>query len=188
MEKNPVFQVDDPEYRARWLDRSDTCILQDLLDRCPDYAEIVEGQGVSPTAAEELFESLPPGGSYSNKMVAGIIHPERKLVGVLEGMRSYPEQDIWWIGLLLLDPTVRHRWLGRRVAESFIEYAGGSGAKAVMLGVVEDNLDALHFWSQNRFALVGEAEPRQFGKKTQSVYVMRRNIMAPTPEGNRINA
>jgi hypothetical protein len=45
-----------------------------------------------------------------------------------------------------------------------------------MLGVVEDNLHAYRFWSNNGFEMVRKTEPRLFGKKNQSVFVMRRKI------------
>jgi hypothetical protein len=55
-----AFPMDLPGYTLRWLKPDDAIILQRLFDRCPDYAEIVEGDEVSPAAAEELFQSLPP--------------------------------------------------------------------------------------------------------------------------------
>lgn len=176
MDQEPTFHIDLPGYTVRRLKPDDAVILQRLLDRCPDYAEIVEGMGVSPAAAEELFQSLPAGGSFSNKLVIGIFHREGEIGGVLEGMRHYPEENIWWIGLLLLAPDMRNQGVGRTLLEALIEYARGNGGKAVMLGVVEDNLLAFRFWSKNGFEMVRKTEPRLFGKKNQSVFVMRRKI------------
>jgi GNAT superfamily N-acetyltransferase len=171
-----TFHVDLPGYTVRRLKPDDVVILQSLLDQCPDYAEVVEGEEVSPAAAEELFQSLPPGGSFSNKSVFGIFHREGEIGGVLEGMRHYPEENIWWIGLLLLAPDMRNHGVGRTLLEAFMEYARGNGGKAVMLGVVEDNTRACRFWLKNGFAMVRKTEPRLFGKKNQAVFVMRRII------------
>jgi GNAT superfamily N-acetyltransferase len=169
-----AFPMDLPGYTLRWLKPDDAIILQRLFDRCPDYAEIVEGDEVSPAAAEELFQSLPPGGSLSNKLVAGIFHPREEIDGVLEVMKHYPEENIWWIGLLLLDPDTRNQGVGRRLLEAFMDFARGNGGKAIMLGVVEDNRSAYRFWTQNGFDLVRKTEPRLFGKKNQPVSVMLR--------------
>ena len=176
MDHTPAFPIDFPGYTLRWLKPDDAGILQQLFDRCPDYAEIVEGEGVSPTAAEELFQSLPPGGSFSNKLVAGIFRRGGEIGGVLEGMRHYPEENIWWIGLLLLAPDMRNQGVGRTLLEAFIDFARGNAGKAVMLGVVEDNTRAYRFWSKNGFEMVRKTEPRLFGKKNQPVFVMRRKI------------
>jgi len=56
----------------------------------------------------------------------------------------------------------------------FSEYVRLHGGKAMMLGVVEDNRRAYRFWQKMGFEVVRKTEPRRFGKKIQSVYVMRR--------------
>jgi GNAT superfamily N-acetyltransferase len=176
MNNGPIFRINLPGYSVRWLHPEDAVILQYLFDRCLDYTEIVEGTAVSPTAAEELFQSLPPGGSFSDKIVIGIFDREGKIKGALEGMRHYPGENIWWIGLLLLSPDNRNQGVGRKILEAFIDYVGENRGTAVMLGVVEDNSRALRFWSQNGFHLVRKTEPRPFGKKIQAVLVMQRRI------------
>jgi hypothetical protein len=55
-----LLALDLPPYVARPLDPQDAEALQRLFERCRDYALIVEGQDPSPTAALELFHSLPP--------------------------------------------------------------------------------------------------------------------------------
>jgi ribosomal protein S18 acetylase RimI-like enzyme len=47
---------------------------------------------------------------------------------------------------------------------------------SIMLGVVEENQEAYRFWQQLGFELVRQTEPRPFGKKIQTVYVMRRGV------------
>jgi hypothetical protein len=54
-----------------------------------------------------------------------------------------------------------------------------------MLGVVEENRAAYRFWQQLGFDLVRQTEPRQFGKKTQAVYVMRRYVTQQSVPANR---
>lgn len=173
MDKETIFSFSIPEYSVRRLEPDDAGILKPLFDRCPDYAEMVEGTGVSPTAARELFQALPPGGSFADKFVFGIFKTTEEIAGVLEGIRHYPEENIWWIGLLLLAPEVRDRGLGRSILKDFVKRVRGHRGRAVMLGVVEENSRAFQFWSQNGFQMVRKTEPRVFGKKNQSVFVMR---------------
>jgi ribosomal protein S18 acetylase RimI-like enzyme len=62
--------------------------------------------------------------------------------------------------------------------QGFVEYARLSGAHAIMLGVVEDNIRAYKFWNRMGFEFVRETEPRQFGNKVQTVKVMQRILKA----------
>jgi GNAT superfamily N-acetyltransferase len=67
------------------------------------------------------------------------------LVGLLEGMRHYPDETAWWIGLFLLAPAVRGHGLGRKLIESFSDYVCSRQGLMIMLGVVEENHDAYRF-------------------------------------------
>jgi len=98
------------------------------------------------------------------------------IVGVLEGIRHYPDETTWWIGLLMLAPEVRGRGLGRKLVQGFSEYVRLEQGTSMMLGVVEENRSAYRFWQQVGFELVRQTEPRPFGKKIQRVYVMRREV------------
>ncbi|HEX2994884.1 MAG TPA: GNAT family N-acetyltransferase [Anaerolineales bacterium] len=174
-DKQP-FQIDIPDY---WIDRlqpEHVEALQMLCERCADYTRIVEGEGVSPTSAQEIMQDAPPGRSLDDKFLYGVLDHQDDLVGVLEGMRHYPEENIWWIGLLMLAPEARGCGIGRKVVQSFFEHVRSEQGTAVMLGVVEENKSAYRFWQQMGFELVRQTEPRPFGKKTQLVYVMRKEV------------
>ncbi|MBI5954117.1 MAG: GNAT family N-acetyltransferase [Chloroflexi bacterium] len=175
MTNAPIFHIEDPGYSVRKLCHpEDTESLQRLFERCADYVMIVEGQGVSPSAAQETFEDMPPGRSFDDKFVFGLLDGSGNIVGVLEGMWHYPDEATWWIGLFLLSPDVRRHGLGRKVVEGFLKYVRRNRGRSVMLGVVEENQAAYEFWQRLGFEFVRKTEPRPFGKKTQSVYVMRK--------------
>ena len=70
-------------------------------------------------------------------------------------------------------PAAGNQGVGRRLLSGFFEYVRSQNGKAVMLGVVEDNTNAYHFWLRAGFELVRQTDPRPFGKKMQVVYVMR---------------
>lgn len=171
-----LFQIDDPDYRVSKLGPAEAESLQRLFDRCADYALIVEGESVSPSAAQETFQDVPPGRSTDDKFVYGLLDREGNIVGLLEGMRHYPDETSWWIGLLLLAPEVRGRGLGRKLVQSFEEHVRSQMGTAIMLGVVEENRPAYHFWQGQGFELVRTTEPRPFGRKVQAVSVMRKAV------------
>jgi len=161
---------------VRRLQPEDAGRLQALFDRCADYALIVDGEPFSPTAGEDVFHSGPPGKALDDKFVFGLVDVGGDIVGLLEGMRDYPEEGIWWIGLLLLAPEVRGQGVGRKLVERFIEYARSQGAESLMLGVVVQNRAARRFWEQVEFTWVRTTEPRPFGKKVQAVHVLSRPL------------
>lgn len=171
-----LFQIDIPDYRINRLQSEHIEALQMLCERCADYTRIVEGKDVSSTAAQEIMQDAPPGRSLADKFLYGVFDRQGGLVGVLEGMRHYPEKGIWWIGLLMLAPEARGCGIGRKVVQSFFEYVHSEQGAAVMLGVVEENKSAYRFWQQMGFELVRQTEPRPFGKKEQAVYVMKKTL------------
>jgi ribosomal protein S18 acetylase RimI-like enzyme len=172
----PVFEMKTSDYELRNLQPEDAEALQRLFDQCSDYSLIVEGEPAASTAAQELFQETPPGRSLADKFVFGLVNHRGEVVGVLEGMRHYPEEHIWWIGLLLLAPAVRQQGLGRMIVDGFSEYVRSQDGVAMMLGVVADNYLAYKFWRQQGFEKVRITEPRQFGRKRQTVAVLRRSV------------
>jgi len=171
-----AFAIECPDYSVHRLVPEDTESLQELFIKCADYALIVTGEAVSPAAAEQTFKLIPAGKSPDDKFVFGIVDRWKSIVGVLEGMRNYPEDDAWWIGLLMLAPEVRRQGIGRTILDGFSKYVRSCNGSAIMLGVVEDNRVAYSFWRAVGFEVVRKTEPHRYGKKTQAVYIMRRAV------------
>lgn len=173
---NPVFHIDDPEFQIIALNPESADRLQAFFEQCADFAMLVEGEPVSPAAAQDTFESLPPGKTLQDKFVFGVSDAAGGLAGVLEAVRGYPEPGTWWIGLMMLTPAARGRGLGQKLIEGFARYVRSQRGQAVMLGVVEENQAGYRFWQRAGFVRVRETEPRVFGKKTQRVFVMQRDL------------
>jgi GNAT superfamily N-acetyltransferase len=168
--------ADPPGYTLKWLGPEAAERLQRLYERCSDYAILVDGEPSPATAAEEEFRSVPPGRSLDDKVMFGLIAPTDDIVGLLEGLRHYPDEATWWLGLLLLLPDRRGQRLGEALTSGFLELARGQGAKAVMLGVLLENEAGRRFWERQGFVEVRRTEPRPFGKKVHTVIVMRHEV------------
>lgn len=173
MKRGLVLEIDLQEHAIRWLDLQDIEDLQRLYEACNDFNLLVEGLPADKDAAERTFQDLPPGKTMDDKFLWGVFHKEHGLVGILDAVRGYPEEGTWWIGLLLLDPEVRSVHIGEKIVQGFVEFVKKMGGSAVMLGVVEENTNALRFWKRMGFEFVRQTEPRGFGKKEQKVNVMR---------------
>ena len=169
-----MFNIDLVDYSVRPLSREDGEALRQMFEACEDYFLVVEGQAPPPGAAIEAFDAMPPGRSIEDKFIFGIFDVRAHLVGVLEGMRQYPDETTWWIGLLLLAPNARNRGLGEIIIRRFKSYVQRNGGRAIALGVVADNERALGFWRKLGFMVVRQTEPRRFGNKTQTIRVLQR--------------
>ncbi len=181
MKTETVFDTGLQAYSVRPLSLQDIEAIQELFEKCLDYMLLVDGHAADPNAIEEdVFQFTPPGKSLDDKFVFGILNQQNDLVGLLEGLRQYPDETTWWIGLLLFVPEARSQGLGQVVVQGFAEYVRANGGQAIMLGVIEDNERAYKFWNRMGFEFVRKTEPRSFGNKTQTVSIMRRTLLAET--------
>ncbi len=173
MKKEKAFETSLPEVTIHLLDEDDSPAIQEVFDKSLDFMLLVDGHPASPDAGREEFNDLPPGKSPADLFIFGIVRREGGLAGLLEVLRGYPEENTWWIGLLLLTPEGRSRGLGAGVLQGFVNHVRSTGAASIMLGVVEENTSAHRFWSRMGFEQVRRTEPRSFGNKMQAVDYMR---------------
>lgn len=176
-EPTPVFTVDDWSLRRLGLD--DEGLVQDLSERCADYTELAEGEAVGPTAGRELLASAPEGWDPARLFKLGLCDDDGVLMGLLDVAPGYPADDVWYLGLFLLDPSVRCAGLGTRLYHAFEQWAAGQGARRVMLLVVEENLAGRRFWERLGFTDVRVLPAKQMGRKLQRRWEMEREIPAP---------
>ncbi len=159
-------------YQFRQLGYDTLPALQGLLERCGDYIQLVTGALPSSKAAENMLADCPPGKSGEDKVVIGVYNMDERLVAVLDAVCDYPAEGCWWVGLLLVEPTLRSQGLGRRLFHAFEQWVGQLGAKNILLGVLEDNDRAYQFWQSLGFTVVEKQPPSQFGEKEHTVITL----------------
>jgi len=161
-------------YRVSILSEVDAPAVQKLLEACADFNLLVSGLPPAPGDGLDLFRDLPPGKSLADKAVIGVYDRPAHLAGLADVIRGYPEEDTWFIGLLLLEPSARGQGLGRRFYQEIERWVRQNGARRIKLGVVGDNQDGCRFWQALGFQEIGVRPPRKFGEKEQVVYIMER--------------
>ncbi|QRO01407.1 GNAT family N-acetyltransferase [Archangium violaceum] len=148
-----MFQVDGSAVVQ--LGAQDVEALRALVERCHAFMTLVYG-ALEPDAAEAILESLPPGKTLEDKFAFGLYAEGKKeLLGVLDAVRGFPEQDEWIIGLLMIDPDHRRAGLGARFVGAFEQWVRGQGAAGIRLVVQEQNPDALRFWQRQGYEVTG---------------------------------
>ncbi len=173
-----MWRLDSDRQSVRTLSSNDLPELQELFEACGDFAMLVEGQPPGPTAAREEFDGLPEGHARVDNLLFGVFASTgaRRIIAALNSLQHYPTGDCWWIGLLLIRPEERGRGLGSALLASFQDHAASQGFARLALGVVEQNLDGLRFWTRHGFVLERTTEPRAMGLKAQRIHVLGKQI------------
>lgn len=170
------FPLNRPGYSAKLLKPEDAAVLQPLYEQCTEFAFLTDGQPPSSMAAREEFDALPDGKTSKDKYILGLFNPQNHLIGMIESIRHYPDNQTWWLGLMMLSPEQRGQGLGSEFYQAFENWVLGQAVRQVFLSGVEANERGLQFWKSLGFEVIRKTKPRQFGKKMHAVYVMSRVI------------
>ena len=166
--------VKEEYYEIRLLGARNEAELQDLCERCHEFALLTEGQMPGPKAGFDILNDLPPGKEVEDKRVFGVYDKEQ-LVGVVEMVKDYKTAGEWIIGLLLVDPARRGMNLGGAIHDYIKGYVSLEGGTLLRIGVIEENARGLNFWKRLGYKEV-ERKQQTFGKKNHTVIVMNLEI------------
>jgi ribosomal protein S18 acetylase RimI-like enzyme len=161
---------------ATLLSEADLADLQHLLESSSDYNDLLTGLPVDSDAARELLTVGPPGKPREDKFVFGIYLGGNTLIGVLDAIRDYPSEGVWYVGLLLLEPRYRRQGQGESIYRAFERWASQSGAQEIRLGVLEANAKALRFWQRLGFTEIERRPPRRYGLREHVVIEFSRKL------------
>ncbi len=158
----------DGRYHTRRLEPPDLRNLQALFERAADYFEMTTGNPPAPDEAPRAFVAGPPARSVNDKRTIGVLHLD-ELVGVLDAITDWPEDGIWTVGMLLLDPAHRGAGLGSSILPAFEEWAFSQGATRLRTALVSHHDAGLRFLEQHGYAVVSGGTPTvTFLEKTLS--------------------
>jgi GNAT superfamily N-acetyltransferase len=173
--KIPAF-FDDKEISAYYLKDTDQDAIFSLLKACADFSLLSHGIPSAEDDAHDLLTDRPPGISPDQKAVIGFFDRDFRLAAALDFLIGYPDENIWFIGLLLIHPDLRGQGFGRRILSGFEAWARTNQGKALMIGVLECNSSAMRFWQSVGFQEVERSGPRVYGLREHMVIRMRKNL------------
>jgi ribosomal protein S18 acetylase RimI-like enzyme len=163
-------------YFIRKLQMNDSSEIFTFLKDCDDFSLLVEGRPYRPSDSLNLLMECPPGIALDQKHVLGIFDPNKELIRLIDLVKGYPEEFIWFLGLILLAPDYRKNGLGTKLIEHVEKGIRKIGAKEIRLGVVEENTAAIHFWKRNKYKLLEIRPPAKYGFKEHRVYVFQKKM------------
>lgn len=160
------------DFLIKRLSSKDIPTIQTIFEKCEDYLLLVNGYEVNQNTGRDEYFSMPPGKTEDDKIVIGIFDQKNEIISYIDVVKNYPEEESYWIGLLLVDPLQRSKGVGERIISEFIKKVKTIGVSYIKLGVVEENEKAYKFWKKIGFETYYITEPREFGNKTHRVNKM----------------
>ncbi len=154
----------------RSFDADEEAVLQALLESDSGYTERVTGLPPGPSDALSLLLGRPEALSEDDKLVLGAWDGDQ-LVGVVDLLLRYPDEQTVFIGLLLVHGQRQGEGLGRAVLTAVERWAGSWGwARRMRLAVVRTNSGVSGFWEHLGYAPTGEVRPYRYaGLESESV-------------------
>jgi len=136
------MNVELGEYTVRLMRPNDEAQIQALFESDPDYFRIVQGAPPGPAETKDLMSDLPEGKECCDKFVYIVFDRHGVVIAVVDLIRGYPSDEIWFLGLLFVAPANRNMGLGTRVLEAICVHVRQQGGLAIRLGVVRENVGA----------------------------------------------
>lgn len=171
-----LFNLGRPGYSISRLMIQDAAKLQGLFELCADFFVMTDGVTPAPTAAQAEFDEVPDGKTAEDVCVFGLFDAHDRLVGAIVAVQHYPDDQTWWIGLMLLAPEQRGKGLGADFYHAFERWVSAQGGRSVSLCAIAANTLGRQFWQRMGFEVIRKTPTRPYGVKTQEVYVFRRTL------------
>jgi len=169
----------DSMYKIVDLQLCDAERVQQLLDSCSDYYELHEGCVTPPDAGAYELSAVPPTRSASDLLVVGLEDLSGRVTALIQILRGYPADDIWWIGLLVVSPELRGEGLGRELLTHVCDAAVAALVPELQLAVSVNNSRAEKFWRGAGFVDTGRlCDITARNGHSDRVRIMRRALAA----------
>jgi GNAT superfamily N-acetyltransferase len=154
------------------LGDGDLPALQALFERCTAFFQLVHGAPPRRDEAERFLREPAPGPAPGQRRVFGLLDDEERLVGAVDVARDYPVAQEYWLGTMVIEPSIRGVGLGAWFHAQVLAWIRQQGARGVQLCVQKENPVALRFWAREGYEETGVASVRA-GERDSEVVKMR---------------
>ena len=173
MRRREVFDLKG--FRVGLLGEDDCADIDALYDRCADFIRLSEGRDPVPGDGRMLLIERPEAAPDVEKLVMGL-YDGPCLIGVLDLLKDYPSEGIWYLGLMLIEPARRRDGLGSALFEALGGWVAGQGGQVMRLAVIEQNAAGPRFWTRQGFHQVGTVE-QDLGYFRRTLHRMERSLI-----------
>ncbi len=150
-------------YYVRRLNEYDVDMIYDMSCKNTIFYQYHPPFVTKESILEDMV-ALPPGKSEDDKFYVGYFERE-SLVGIMDLILGYPEKEIAFIGLFMMNTQYQNKGVGTEIISEIIMYLKSLGYKEIRLGVDKGNPQSHAFWTKNNFVTMREAEYILMGLK-----------------------
>lgn len=154
------------------LGAGDRPALQALFERCAAFFQLVRGAPPRPDEAARWLAEPVPGKAPADRLTFGLRDDEDRLVGAVDVVRDHPAPREYWLGTMVIEPSIRGVGLGAWFHAQVLAWIRAQGASGVQLRVQGRNPGALRFWAREGYEEIAAPEGLDGGKAVQ----MRRGL------------
>jgi ribosomal protein S18 acetylase RimI-like enzyme len=153
--------------------------LQRTMESDEGFAVGVTGHPPGPADAQSTLMFVPEARSPDDKAAFGI-WADDQLVGILDLPLRYPDEEIVYVGLLLVDRARQGQGIGTAACQALDREVATRWpwARRLRLSVVRTNDQVLGFWRRMGFAETGEVRPYRYDKLESEVILMDKPVAA----------
>jgi ribosomal protein S18 acetylase RimI-like enzyme len=158
-------------------DPEELAALQRVMESDEAFALRVTGHPPGPADAQSTLLFVPEGKSPEDKVVFGV-WVDGELVGVLDLLLRYPDQETVYLGLLLIDRRRQGQGIGAAAMRALEQQVPTRWpwARRLRLSVVRTNDQVLGFWRRMGFVETGEVRPYRYDKLRSEAILMDKPV------------
>jgi GNAT superfamily N-acetyltransferase len=164
------------DYQVKTLSETDCGELFELYQTNPDYFEIVEARPPKLADCINDLTECPPSFPKEKKFYVGF-YQKGKLQAVVDYLMGYPEEDIFYIGLFMLEGKNRVKGYGKKLLTAVLDAAIDTGFTRLRLGVVSENLNAMNFWTKNGLKEIKQVTRERDNGTEAEIIVMEKDLV-----------
>ncbi|MBC1474355.1 GNAT family N-acetyltransferase [Listeria grandensis] len=162
-------------YHVKFLTENDVALAEAVCAKCEDYFLMEQGSGATRENAHTIITEIPEGKTKHDKFVMAVLDEADKPIGLIDVVADFPRKGQWIIGLLMLIPEERESGFGKVLYKVIKDWATDGGADSLRIGVLDENAEAIGFWSHLGFEKEEEKQ-QTYGNKEHVVHVMTQKI------------
>jgi len=132
---------------------------------CDEFIELVFRHNDTIAEAQDSISGLPNGKCYEDKYSIAIYNNQDQIIAVCDLIEDHSRKDSWYIGLLLLSPTLRQQGLGSFIYSKLEKVMISLSGQEVHLITQDNNPKATNFWKKHDFEVFKKTiQPLEFGR------------------------
>lgn len=158
------------------LNEDDIKYIQNLCEQCADYYLLDNDCIAGENEARNILDALPPNKTFDDQYNFGLFDENHEMIGLVNIIDGYPEENIWMLGLMLISPKQRKKGVGKYFHQEMIQFAKSKDGKEIRVAVLEDNKNALEFWQSQGYKFIKESSSDRGNNKIKKIHVFALEI------------